>query len=308
MMAAEGRVLAVLVSATALAVANKPGQAVELRQPVTVAVVFDVAGRASITEKSGAAARLLRLHDWIHSGSTIQVGADSKLVLVFVSGKRFELGPLAKSTLTPDDLVRSAGPVHALPAFPRLPQVLPIAADERPSTNSAAVRIRGREISNLYPRTPATALTRSTVLRFEPVSDERRYLVEVEDESGARLFRAETATPAVSVPQGILEPGARYYWRVTSVNQAIPPARGEAAFRTVGREPEQELDALIAALEPAADAKTLALLAEIDRRLGLFMEARDRLRAALAKDPDNGSLRDALARVERLVPAGAGAQ
>ena len=52
-------------------------------------------------------------------------------------------------------------------------------------------------------------------------------------------------------------------------------------------------------LEAGGDASSLALLAEIDRSLGLLVEAREKFRAAVARAPGDVALRQALDRLER---------
>jgi hypothetical protein len=54
---------------------------------------------------------------------------------------------------------------------------------------------------------------------------------------------------------------------------------------------------------PRGDAESLALLAEVDRRLGLLAEAREEFRMVLARFADDVVVRNALADLESRLPA-----
>jgi hypothetical protein len=121
--------------------------------------------------------------------------------------------------------------------------------------------------------------------------------VEVEDDEGVVVFQVEVGTPSVQVSPGVLKPGARYSWVVRTLRGSRPPARGAAEFVTLAAGVAERRAALRRALA-TDDPSSLPLLAEIDRELGLLIEARDTFRAALAVVPDDESIRDALQRVE----------
>ena len=76
-------------------------------------------------------------------------------------------------------------------------------------------------------------------------------------------------------------------------------ARAVAEFVTLEEKPARARATLKASLDAAGDAPSLALLAEIDRGLGLLAEARDGFRAALARAPGDSGLREALEALER---------
>jgi hypothetical protein len=141
------------------------------------------------------------------------------------------------------------------------------------------------------------------LLRFAPVPDASRYQVTVEDESAASVFQVETQSPTVHVLPGILKPGAKYYWHVRTLDRMGQVARGTAEFVTLTAETARARAAVKAALEVAGDAASLALLAELDRRLGLLVEACDEFRAALAKAPGDAALQQALERLEQELEA-----
>ena len=192
-----------------------------------------------------------------------------------------------------------SGTVRLLDPLPSLPAIAPIAKSAQPRGEAAAIRIRGDRIRHLYPADQAAALADRTVLRFEPVTGAAKYKVEVEDERGARIAEFETSEPAVAVSAGVLAPGRSYYWRVSSLDSVGPPARGAAQFVTLNEQNAGARRALRAALEDTGDPRSLALLAEIDRALGLLWEARETLQEAVRKAPEDADIRSALERIER---------
>ncbi len=84
----------------------------------------------------------------------------------------------------------------------------------------------------------------------------------------------------------MLHSGRRYWWTVRTLDRLGPVARGEAELVTLGedaaRAREERREILASEGEGA-----LPLLAEIDRGLGLLLEAREELRkaAGLGGDP-----------------------
>jgi hypothetical protein len=194
-------------------------------------------------------------------------------------------------------LSRRHGAVESLSAYPPFPRV-EAPAPARADARVAAVRVRGARVQRLYPRSPAAALPDAVVLGFEPVAGAEAYRIEVEDEAGRGVFAAESATSAVTVSGGILRPGARYFWRVRTLGGVTPAARAEAEFAVLPAEVVQARRALQAECDREHGAQCAGLLAEIDRGLGLWREARDRLRAARARTPDDRALEELLSRVE----------
>jgi hypothetical protein len=232
----------------------------------------------------------------------------SSAIVVFASGRRFRLGQHAYVKLLDDgvDEMRpngklapdQPGMVEALNSLPALPLVLSISADAHPVAGAAAVRIRGRAITALSPAPGTRTIAEETTLQFAPDTGASRYRVTIEDAEGKTVFADETGTPSVRVAGGTLEPGRPYYWTVRTMDAVSIPARGSAAFETVTAEQTRQRAALRASVLAAAEPRTLAWLAEIDRRLGLLAEARAGLREALTKAPDDGAIRAALDRLK----------
>lgn len=280
----------------ACAIAAPAAARAEAAEPV--AVVAALSGSATVV--SGNRRAPVRLFDWLLAGVTIEAGARSNVVVAFRSGARYELGENAKAKVAPGALTAVSGSVRSLESVPPFPRLAPIATDSDAESRSGAIRIRGgQRIRDLYPRQGWALLPDRSALSFGPVTGARSYKVEVEDESGKTVFEAETQAPPVIVSAGILMPGARYYWRVRTVEFLAPPSRGEAEFVTLSAEDTARRAALKEALEKAADGASLALLSEIDRRLGLVSEAREGLDAALARSPEDPALREALERLTR---------
>ena len=262
----------------------------------SVAIVYSLSGKASITT-TGGASRPVRLLDHLSSGTTVTVGPSSRLAMAFMNGLRYELGERSRVTLGPRDLASRTGPVRALSRVPPLPCLSPIATKDRPGPRAGAVRIRGERIPGLYPRRGATALVEATVLRFSPVAGARGYRIEVQGVQGLTVFRADTESPPVKVPAGTLHPGLGYLWTVRTLDRPGAVARGEAALVTLDKEVSQareEARKVLAAEGPGS----MPLLAEIDRSLGLLLESGEDLKAALNEKPGDPALRGALAEIE----------
>lgn len=265
----------------------------------TAAIVSDLTGTASVTRPRALGTGPLRRFEWIAAGSVIEVSRASKVTLLFANGTRYELGESARAKAEPGSLVSCSGPVRQLEPLPPLPRVSPSAESARAGPRSAAVRIRGGAIANLYPDSGSSTLADGTVLRFAALPDASRYRVEVESETGASVFQVETQSLTVHVSPGILKPGAKYYWQVRTLDRIGHAARAAAEFLTLNAESARARAALKESLESAGDAASLALLAEIDRSLGLLVAARDGFRAALAKAPGDVALRQVLDRLEQ---------
>ena len=243
--------------------------------PSPVAIVCALTGTASLTLPAKKRTTTLRLFEWLSPGSVVEVARESSVTLVFSSGVRYELGGTAKATAGTSALASSSGPVRHLPAVPPLPRLSPIGETVRAGPRSGAVRIRGATMTHLYPDAGSATLADSTVLRFMPAPDASRYRVEVETETGISVFHMETPSSMVNVARGILKPGAKYYWQVRTLDRIGQVARGAAEFVTLSAATARAREALKESLEVAGDSVSLALLAEIDRRLGLHVEARE---------------------------------
>jgi hypothetical protein len=269
----------------------------EAPQPVA-ALVYSLAGEASL-QAPGTTGRPVRLFDRLAAGTSVEVGPDSRLELAFQNGRRYELGERSRVTVGAKDLVSRSGNVGSLPSVPPLPRLSPIAAEDRPGPKAGAVRIRAERIQGLYPCRGATTLPAGTVLRFQPVPGAGRYRIEAQDTQGRVVFRAETVKTETEVPDGILHPGTRYHWTVRTVDRPGSVARGEADFVTLSGHTAREREELRSALTAEGRGESLALLAAIDRSLGLLLEARWALEEALARSPGDSSLAEELAALEK---------
>jgi len=286
-------VISLSASALGLLVWAAPaGPAAPEEPPVPVAIVTRLRGTASLAG-SPSGRTSLSLFQRLNAGGQLEVGPDSDLVVVFGNGRRYLLGHGAVALLGREELFGRRGPVTALSPLPPLPTLARIRADERAGSRAAAVRIRGERIDGLHPRSGESAPVSGAVLRFERVSGAARYRVEVRDEAGG-LWQLTTAETRVAVPPGLLKPEARYSWTVRTVDRAGPMAGGEADFVTLSAALEAQRAALKEALEGMGDASSLALLAEVDRGLGLVAEASEEAKLALRGAGDDTTLRDAL--------------
>lgn len=269
----------------------------EARTPV--AIVYSLSGEASITT-TGGASRPVRLLDHLPSGTTVTVGPSSRLAMAFMNGFRYELGERSRVTLGPKDLTALTGPVRAISRLPPLPCLLPIAAKDRPGPRAGAVRIRGERIRGLIPQDGETVLAEAIALHFQPVVGAKEYRIEVQDVQGRIAFRSVIESPPVKVPAGRLRAGVGYLWTVQTVDRPGAVARGEAEFVVldeVAAETREEARAMLVGEGP----DSLPLLAEIDRSLGLLLEAREDLETALVNKPGDPAIREALAEIDTLM-------
>jgi CHAT domain-containing protein/tetratricopeptide (TPR) repeat protein len=241
-----------------------------------VAIVYSLAGKASLIAP-GAASRPLRLFDRLPAGMTVEVGPGSRLALAFVTGKRYEIFGPTRATLGKGGLAGRSGDVRPLPSVPPLPPLAPIAENDHPGPKAGAVRIRREEIDGLCPRDGAATLANATLFRFQAADGEARYQVEIEDARGTVLFRVVVERSTVSVPAGILVPGAPYHWTVKTLDRPGPIVRGEADFVTLSRKAVEARERLRQFVQAADDESSRALLAAVDHSLGLASESCERL-------------------------------
>jgi hypothetical protein len=267
-----------------------------------VAVVFSLSGNAQLLEPTGGK-KALQLFDWLQAGTVIEVGPASRISLAYANGTRYALAEGTTATVAPGGPEASAGTVSSLESVPALPRMAALV--NTTGTRPAATRIRGGpdHIRNLYPFGDSAVLPEDTVLRFTAVEDATRYRVELEDDTGRIVLDAETQSSALAVPAGILRPGGRYHWRVTTLERMGPAVRADSEFSTLPEEDIRRRAALRAALLKKGDAESLALVAEIDLRLGLLLEAREGFLAALTKSPGDRILQKAVAEIEKQLSA-----
>ena len=133
---------------------------------------------------------------------------------------------------------------------------------------------------------------------FQPVKGASRYAVEVENTQGRVVMRREVAATELIVGAGTLAPGAAYHWTVQTLDKAGVAARGASDFTTLSEEDARQRDAL-----RQSGGGQEALLAEVDRRLGLYPEALRGFRAALVKQPAYRAIRRAVLWLEARAAA-----
>ena len=164
--------------------------------------------------------------------------------------------------------------------------------DSRPQGPPGAVRLRATEIAGL--RLDHAVIAREPVtFAFQPVKGASRYAVEIEDSQGRVVMRREVAATELTVAAGTLAPGAAYHWTVQTLDRAGGAARGASDFTTLSEEDGRQRDALRQSVASSGGGQE-ALLAEVDRRPGLYPEALRGFRAALAGQPTDPAIRRAV--------------
>jgi hypothetical protein len=265
------------------------------------AIISELSGGAAMRATPPAPRSQAQRFDALPLGATLELGAGARGVLVLAGGRRFALGPNARVTIATNQLTSTSGPVQELASLPTLPRIAALDAS-RPAGPPGAVRLRGPVITGLRP-SHAVVLVEPLTLRFNPADGASRYAVEVDDDAGKRIFAGESTAPAIDVPAGMIAPGGLYYWTVRTLDRTGGEARGAGQFRTVTVDDARLREALRRSL--ATDAGAVALLAEIDRRLGLYPEALAGFRAALARTPDDPAIQRAIRWLEAIDPPGA---
>jgi hypothetical protein len=286
---------AILLALAALLITSpRPTVAAPLAAPA--AIIYGLTGEAFRIDP-GQQRRPVSLFDRLPAGAVLEVGPDARLALAFATGRRWELEAGARVTLGPADLATRSGDVRQLPTVPTLPRLLPIRERDHPGSHAGAVRIRGERIAGLYPRHGAKALAGETVLRFEPVAGAPRYRIEIQDSQGATVFRTDVEAPPVQVPAGSLHPGGTYRWTVRTLDRPGAIARGDAELVLLSEDTARAREKARQILA-SEGLGSLPLLAEIDSGFGLWAEAREDLRNALAGGSGDPALRNALEGIE----------
>jgi hypothetical protein len=251
----------------------------------------------SLQEPGGNARRPIQLYSWLTADSTLSVGRNSTVVLLFRNGARWRFSENSTANLGAEGPSKSSGDVKLLGSVPSLPRVLPMAG--RAPVRAAAVRLRtGQQIRDLYPFSGAFTLADKTSLHFSEVDGVSAYRIEIVDEQSTMIVDAETKTNMFAVPPGRLKAGTRYRWRVRGIVPTGPSPSGEATFETLSVEDAGRRAALYKALP---DRDSLTLLAEIDLASGLFAEALDALKVAAAVRPRDEAIRREVERVAEMM-------
>jgi hypothetical protein len=261
-----------------------------------IAAVGGSAERCAVSDPGGSGSSgcsALERLAWIAPGDRLVLDRGALVNLLLLDGRRFELrGPLTAevraSAVEIVDLPRRSplsGPaIREQAPAPEL-DLAPLAAAERPARELGAVRLRPGAIEGLTPDRGVVP-PESATLAFRPVANAPRYRVIVLDGVGRMIHDVETDASEVALPADLLRAGESYLWQVATVGRPGATLRGEAEFRTLDVRAAKLRSALRAAHETSTP-EALLLLAEVDRRLGLAVEARsaaDRLSASAAGD------------------------
>lgn len=258
------------------------------------AVVYALSGHARLARRGAGAERDVQLFDWIDAGGVVRVAPGSRLGLAFRNGERYELLSNARAAVLAERLRVDAGEVRTLPRVPAFPRLVPLVSAQE--TQPAAVRIRGG-LAGAAADGSSRVLADETVLRLTRPVEAARYEIEVEGDGGV-VLTAEAASDVVRIPPGILRPASRYGWRVRGPGPTGLPTEVRGELETLDEESASKRGALRDALRGEGTAAALALLSEVDRRLGLLPEAHAELLEARALSPGDPALEERLARVE----------
>ncbi len=262
----------------------------------SVAVIASLSGDASVTLAGTRNRVAVSDLDWLQPGATLVLGANSSATVILLNGHRYELGAGARATLAAEGLTATRGPVRELAPLPPIPKASPIR--DRTARSSLAVRFRGGdEIHNMYPREGMTVLPGELKLSFAADKNATSYRVELKDADGNAVTSLQAAATTVAIPAGIIQPGTTYSWHVRALGSLGIVGEGEAAFAVLSDQDAAQRSDLAKALAGSKeDATALALVADVDFRLGLLEEARAGFDAALRLRRDDARH---CARIER---------
>ena len=261
-------------------------------QAQPVAVIARAEGRATMATAEHRTAPAHGL-EWLNAGTILETSPGARLVLAFANGRRYELGPGARVTITAEGPVGVSGGVRELEKLPPMPK-MPVINVVSGAAAMGGMRVRPLDsVRLLFPRSRLSTLPEHTVLRFTG-EDGARYKVEVTDRAGKSLYEAEAAAGAVNVPAGALRPGQFYVWSVRRVGGEV---LGQTTFSTASEETIARRAEFRAAVTDA-DEDSLVLLAAMDAQLGLFDEAQAELRNAIPRSAHPEAVRKLLEVVE----------
>jgi hypothetical protein len=241
------------------------GGAVDAEPKPPACVAYAGTGTAFV-EAPDLARREARVPEWLTPGTRVSMSTSGRLLLVFFGGARYELGPDASASVTERGLEKMAGPIRQLPALPVLPR--PEGLASLAGTPAGAVRVRAGEPLVVSPAAGERVPADEAIISFGP-SAGARATIHIEDEAGHELLQVETRSTRLEVPAGVLRPGQRYYVRVRAFGAGGDVHSGESAFETLTAESEKARRALRSAVVALAEPETAALLAAIDRSLGV---------------------------------------
>lgn len=282
-MLVPGILIAVIAAAPAVATEEEaPGQG----DPVAIVCLI----RGSVTvEAPGKSRRELELLDLLVPGAVIRTSSGGLMVVAFADGSRFEIAENARAVIEAETIAAEQEKVRELPKVPALAQLSPIVGDQRIGQRAATGRIRDDGTDEggglvLDPPSGARILADEATLAFKPLEGYHGYRLTVQEENrGETVFDVEISAASVTIPPGILRPGATYYWVVRTLDSERPPVRTGAVLSTLAPREDRARRALVEQIRTADDASLLVLLASIDRDLGLNREACRDLALAVAK-------------------------
>ncbi len=261
-----------------------------------VAIVCFSEGKAWLTEPGERERSEINLFDWIKIGTVIQTELEAKVVIAFSTGDRYELRGKTKATVGQEGFISSSGTLNKLESVPVMPQIAAISQEASPGSRLGGIRLRGPKgsISKFYPSKGTTLLAEEAVLTFEPIYGVKKYKVEIKDEWGNKIFSIETGSTKIATYPSVLKSGANYSWKVWILEKREPSILSEAVFSTVSEENTRARNAFKAQAYQSKDGIKLLLLAQLDMALGLWKEACETLRDALALFPDNEEIKSAM--------------
>lgn len=232
-----------------------------------VALVLKVNGSAVLVTAAGEPplaplARLTR-------GAVVRTGSGAEVVLVFVGGQRFRVGPATLAAIGDGAVSTSSGVVAALPPVPAVVELWPLLAEPGAIEGAAAARIRaseGRGGLELAPARGALVDADDLTLHFAAVPAAEGYRLRLEDAaSGELLLATEVAGTEVRVPPAGVPAGRTIYWEVEALAESRRLAREGTVFRTLQPSVRAARSALAA--QAGAEPELGILLAAVDRTL-----------------------------------------
>src|SRR5262245_58525953 len=125
------RLPAVVLTVVSALASPWPSSAAAPRVAPAVAVVLTVEGSATVNSR-GLAARRAHRFDWLPERTILETSAASRLVLVFATGERFEVGERTRAVVTRSGTRALAGEVRRLAALPPLPKTVAFPPDDTP--------------------------------------------------------------------------------------------------------------------------------------------------------------------------------
>jgi hypothetical protein len=230
--------------------------------------------------------RPFQLYDSIQEGDQIKVGNNALLKIILFNGEAYEIRGPALAVIQQGKVKSLQGQVHFMPSVAIMPQIALFDSDNQPGRRMAASRIRGS--ANLV------VAANHAKLYFPPAEGNRNYHVVITNFSGTEVFSLKTENATCTVPVGVLSPGREYYFNVWSEQgQTRTQLVRWKHLLTLGEEDSRSREILRQMYQENGEVAILLLLAELDRKLGLYHCAMQEFQEALAHYPDNPALQEA---------------